>query len=66
MHDKVLKYSSMFQYVDLKSEQWTLAEDLVKVLGPFFVATTYFSQEVNISDSVSSVFPVLHGLVEQL
>ena len=33
--------------LDLKSEQWTLAEDLVKVLSPFEVATTFFSYEEN-------------------
>ena len=39
-------------------------EDLIKVLEPFYVATKYFSYEENVS--ISSVFPVLHGLIDQL
>ena len=35
--------------LDLKSEQWTLVEELVKVLSPFKVATTFFSYEENTS-----------------
>ena len=52
------------RYLDLKSEQWNLAEDLVKVLEPFNVVTTFLSYEENVS--ISSVFPLLHGLLDQL
>ena len=52
------------RYLDLKSEQWTLADDLVKLLQPFEVATTFFSYEAN--TSISSVLPVLHGLIISL
>ena len=38
--DRVTKRSD--RYLDLKSEQWTLAEELVKALKPFEVATTFF------------------------
>ena len=50
--------------LDLKSEQWKLAEDLVKILEPFNIATTFLSYEENVS--ISSVFPILHGLIDQL
>ena len=45
-------------YLDLKTEQWELAEEMVKVLQPFAVATTFFSYEENVS--LSCVLPVLH------
>jgi len=47
-----------------KSEQWTLTEELVKVLSPFEVATTFFSYEEN--TSLSCVLPILHGLIDGL
>jgi len=50
--------------LDLKSEQWTLAEELVKVLRPFEVATTFFSYEAN--SSLSCILPVIFGLVDSL
>ena len=50
--------------LDLKSEQWTLAEELVKVLSSFEVATTFFSYEEN--TSLSCVLPILHGLLHGL
>jgi len=50
--------------LDLKSEQWTLTEELVKVLSPFEVATTFFSYEEN--TSLSCVLPILHGLIDGL
>ena len=50
--------------LDLKSEQWTLAEELVKILRPFEVATTFFSYEEN--SSLSCILPVIFGLVEKL
>ena len=51
-------------YLDLKTELWELAEEMVKVLQPFAVATTFFSYEENVS--LSCVLPVLHGLQEGL
>ena len=52
------------RYLDLKNEQWNLAEDLIKVFEPFSVATSFLSYEENVS--VSSVFAILHGLLDQL
>ena len=52
------------RYLDLKSEQWTLAEDLVTILEPFSIATTFFSYEENVS--LSAVFPILHGILDKL
>ena len=52
------------QYFDLRNDQWTLAEELVKVLEPFEVATTFFSYEENFS--LSSTLPVLFGLIDGL
>ena len=40
--------------------QWALAEDLVKVLHPFEVATTVMSAEYNVS--LSCVLPIMDGL----
>ena len=52
------------RYLDLKTEQWKLTEDLAAVLEPFTIATTFFSYEENVS--ISSVFAILHGLLEKL
>ena len=46
------------RYLDLKSEQWELLTALKEVLQ---VATTCFSAE-----SVSALYPVLHGLLRSL
>ena len=43
----------------LKSEQWKLAEDLVKILEPFNIVTTFLSYEENVAIS-------LHGVIDQL
>ena len=51
-------------YLDLKSEQWKLAEELVPVLEHFSIATTFFSSEENVS--ISSVFAIVYGLLDQL
>lgn len=51
------------RYLDLKTEQWELAEEMVEVLQPFAVATTFFSYE---NVSLSCVLPVLHGLQDGL
>ena len=52
------------RYLDLKSEQWVLAEELVKALRPFDVATTYMCYEEN--TTISSTLPIIHGLVESM
>ena len=52
------------RYLDLKTEQWKLVEDLVLVLEPFSVATTFFSYEENVS--ISSVFVIVYGLLDHL
>ena len=49
------------QYLDLKSDQWILASDLIE---PFDVATTFFSYEEN--PSLSCVLPILHGIIKAL
>ena len=51
-------------YLDLKSEQWILAEELLKALHPIEVATTFLSCEEIIS--ISCVLPVLCGLAKHL
>ena len=48
------------RYLDLKSDQWTLAEELVKILEPFETATTFFSYKEN--SSLSTTLPVVLGL----
>ena len=45
------------RYLDLKTEPWKLTEDIVAVLEPFSIATTFFSYEENVS--ISSVFAIL-------
>ena len=52
------------QYLDLKTDQWNLVSELVTVLEPFDVATTFLSYEQN--PSLSCVLPVLQGLIESL
>ena len=52
------------RYLDLQTEQWKLTEDLVAVLEPLTIATTFFSYEENVL--ISSVFAILHGLPEKL
>ena len=52
------------QFLDLMTEQWNIASELVKVLEPFDVATTFFSYKE--SPSLSCVLPTLDGLVEKL
>ena len=54
----------IYRNLDLKSEQWNLAEELVKVLHPIELATTFLSYEENVS--ISCVLPVLCGLVKGL
>ena len=52
------------RYLDLRTEQWKLAEDLVPILELFNIATNFFSFEENVS--LSAVFPILHGILDQL
>ena len=52
------------KYLDLTSEQWTLAHEIIKVLKPFEVATTFLCEDQ--STIISSTLPVIHGLVESL
>ena len=52
------------RYLDLKNDQWTLAEELIKVLEPFEVATTFLRYKEN--SSLSSTLPVLFGLIDGL
>ena len=59
---KVTKPSD--RYLDLKSEQWKLVEELVEALENFSTATTFLSYEENVS--MSGVFPILHGMLDQL
>ena len=59
---KVSKRSDLA--LDLSPDQWALAEDLVKVLKPFEVATTVLSAEYNAS--LSCVLPVMKGLVKKV
>ena len=50
--------------LDLLVYQWSLAEEWVKVLGPFEVATTMLSAEYNVS--LSCVLPIMDGLRNSL
>ena len=48
--DTVTKRSD--QYLDLKTDRWNIVSELLKVLEPFDVATTFFSFEENPSLSI--------------
>ena len=50
--------------LDLRSEQWTLTEDLLPCLQKIEIATVYFSQEEKIS--LSTVLPIVFGLADDL
>ena len=60
--DSVSKRSD--RYLDLNNDQWVLAEDLVKILAPLEVATTFLSYEEK--SSISTVLPVLCSIVNTL
>ena len=60
--DSVSKRSD--RYLDLNNDQWVLAEELVKILAPLEVATTFLSYEEN--SSIYTVLPVLCGIVNTL
>jgi hypothetical protein len=51
-------------HLDMKPEQWELAENLIKVLQPLQIATTFLSYEANVS--CSCVLPMLFGLKQSL
>jgi len=52
-------------YLDLKSEKLKLGEELVPVLDQFCIAITFFfSSEENVS--ISAVFAIVYGLLDQL
>ena len=53
-----------YRYLDMSSEKWMVLEELVKVLEPLEVATVFLSKEQN--TSLSTVYPVVHGLVVKL
>ena len=53
-----------YRYLDLSPENWVVLEDLVAVLEPLEVATVFLSKENNAS--LSSVFPVVYGIVNKL
>ena len=52
------------RYLDFKSEQWTLAADLLPSLQKIEIATVYFSEEEKIS--LSTVLPIVFGLADDL
>ena len=50
--------------LDLTTTQWELLSDLVKILHPLEIGTTYLCSEA--TSSLSSVFPVLFGIIKNL
>ena len=52
------------RYLDLTNEQWCYAEEIVKVLQAFEVATNLFCYDQQ--STISCVLPVLHGLLQHL
>ena len=46
--------------LDLTGDQWSIAEEIVKILKPFTVATTFLQAEHNAS--ISCILPIIHGL----
>ena len=50
--------------LDLTSTQWELLGDLVKILHPLEIGTTYLCSEA--SSSLSSILPVLFGIIKHL
>ena len=60
--DQVTKRSD--RYLDLTNDQWLLSEELVKILVPFEVATTFLCAEEQ--PTISSTLPLVHSLVDGL
>ena len=52
------------RYLELRTEQWDMAKEIVAVLKPFEVATTFLSYEEN--TTISVILPVIFSLVEGL
>ena len=52
------------RYLDFKSEQWTLAADLLPSLQKIEIATVYFSEEEK--NSLSTILPIVFGLADDL
>ena len=52
------------RYLDLKNEQWDLARELLAPLKQIETATVYMSEEEKAS--VSSILPILHGIIENI
>ena len=50
--------------LDLRSDQWDLAKELLAPLQQIEVATVYFSEESKVS--ISSVLPILYGIMDNL
>ena len=48
--------------LDLAAREWALAEDLVKALHSFEVATTITSEEYKVS--LSCILPIIDGLIK--
>ena len=58
MHETVTK--SFYLYLDLKTEQLALMEELVEVLKPLMVVTTFLQYEHN--SSLFCILRIIHGL----
>lgn len=52
------------RHLDLSNEQWKLAEELIRILKPFEVATTVFCGEQH--STVSCTLPIVYGLTKHL
>ncbi len=50
-----------YRYLDMSSEKWMVSEELERSLEPLEVATVFLSTEQN--SSLSTVYPVMHGLI---
>ena len=50
--------------LDLTSTQWELLSDLVKILQPLEIGTTYMCSET--SASLSAILPILFGIIKHL
>ena len=60
--ESVTKRSDRF--LDLRSEQWDLLQELSKVLEPIEIATVFLSYESNVS--ISCIYPIVFGLLDNL
>ena len=52
------------RYLDLTADQWTFCKQLIPILKPFDVNTTFLSYDENVL--VSFVLPILNGLKDSL